>query len=212
MILLRTKLVSKAILVPSWGHLGAILGPSWGHCWTSWNPHGLSWGYLGPSWCHLGAILGDPKRFKAKLRYAPIPTKTNGKSRFWGSRKLPIWLQTGILTDFSPLRRHLGATCRQHGGQDGNLEATWPDLGRTGAVLGGSGAVLGGLGRFGGSKLASSGEGLGSDLRIARALWKTKSSKKRSLQKSNLVQHARATLSATGGGGFNRFAHSARPH
>ena len=57
----------------------------------------------------------------------------------WGSRGGPGRV-------FSPLRRHLGGTCRQHGGQDGNLQATWPNLGRTGAVLDGSGAVLGGSG------------------------------------------------------------------
>ena len=119
---------------------------------------------MGPSW----AILSD---LKAKRRYAPKPAKTKGKSMFWGPRRLPIWLQNGIVADWSPLRRHLGATCRQHGsnlptrfaycrqhgGQDGNLEATWPNLGRTGAVLGGSGAVWGGLGGSGGSKALSAG-------------------------------------------------------
>ena len=43
----------------------------------------------------------------------------------------------------------------------------------------------------------------GAARRIARALWKTKSSKKRSLQSLKVVQHALATLSATGGGGFS---------
>ena len=61
---------------------------------------------------------------------------------FWGPWRLPRWLQNGTLADFSPLRRHLGATCQQHGGQDGNLQATMPDLGRTGAVLGPSWAIL----------------------------------------------------------------------
>ena len=119
---------------------------------------------------------------------------------------------------FSPLRRHLGATCRQHGGQDGNLQATWPNLGRTGAALGGSWAVLGGSGGFleGSWAVKSVVEGVnpgvsGAAWRIARSLWKTKSSKKRSLQKSKVIQHARATLSATGGGGLNRVAHSAGP-
>ena len=106
----------------------------------------------------------------------------------------PRWLQNGILADLSALRKHLGATCWQHGGQDGNLQATWPNLGRTGAVLEGSGAVLEGSGAVLGAlepvKLSVKGVKdavHGTDLRIARALWKTKSSKKRSLQKSKVI-------------------------
>ena len=59
-----------------------------------------------------------------------------------GPTEAPEMAPTWHLGRFSPLRRHLGATCPQHGGQDGNLQATWPNLGRTGAVLEGSGAVF----------------------------------------------------------------------
>ena len=84
---------------------------------------------------------------------------------FWGPGRLPRWLQNRILVDISPLRRHLGATCPQHGGQDGNLQATWPNLGRTAAVseavLGMSGEVLGGSGAALGSLWAISGRSWG---------------------------------------------------
>ena len=117
-------------------------------------------GHFGPSLVILGparTILSD---LKGKKRYAQKPTKNHGKPMFLDPRRLPRWLQNGILADFSSLWKHLGATCRQHGGQDGNLQATWPNLGRTGAVLGRSGAVLRGLGRFRDSKALSIGSGL----------------------------------------------------
>ena len=40
-----------AVLVPSWGGLGA----SWGRLWALL---GASWGHLGPSWRPLGGLLG----------------------------------------------------------------------------------------------------------------------------------------------------------
>ena len=192
-------------LGPSWGELGAILGRLGAILGQLGAVLGPSWGRLGAILGHLGAILGPAwailSDLKGKKRYAQKPTKTKRKLRFLDSRRLPRWLQNGILADFSPLRRHLGATCRQHGGQDGNLEATWPNLGRTGAVLGGSwevwgdpgevwrvlGAVKSSVGAVKGAVGAVKGDVHGPARRNARPLWKTKSSEKRSLQKSKVV-------------------------
>ena len=83
-----------------------------------------------------------------------------------------------------PISAHLGGILEQLAGNMADKMATCRQLGRTWAELGRSWEVLGrsweGLGGLGAVKVSVH----GADLRIARALWKTKSSKKRSLQKS----------------------------
>ena len=52
-----------------------------------------------------------------------------------GPRRPPRWLQDGTLADLKPLRRHLGATWRQHGRQDGNMEATSSNMETTSSKM-----------------------------------------------------------------------------
>ena len=85
----------------SWGSLGRSCGGVWGALGRIWGVMGRSWGHLGPvlapSWAILGpswAILSD---LEAKRRYTQKPSKTYGKIMFLGSRRLPRWLQNGML-------------------------------------------------------------------------------------------------------------------
>ena len=93
-----------------------------------------------------------------------------------------------------PISAHLGGILEQLAGNMADKMATWRQLGRTWAELGRSWGVLGrsweGLGGLGAVNPSVKGVKAGvhgADLRIARALWKTKSSKKRSLQSLKVV-------------------------
>ena len=98
-----------------------------------------------------------------------------------------------------PSSCHLGPSWPRLGG---NLEAIWANLSCLGAFLG--------------SKVVSSGgkpwRPRAGPTECAIAVEDEVFEEEESARACKVIQHATATLTTSGGGGFNRFAHSARPH